>query len=266
MNRNSALVLLLATACTSAQPEPLVLATTTSVEDSGLLDELIPAFEATHPQYAVRAMAVGSGQAFELGRRGDVDILITHAPAQEREFVQDGHGVEAIPIMHNRFVVVGPPADPAGVSTATSAAEAFLRIASTVETFVSRGDHSGTHTRERAIWRAAGIDPAAADWYTEAGVGMGDALRYAGERDSYTLSDRATFVVVGPTAGLAVLLDLPGDTLLHNPYSVTAVTNARNPQGAHAFVDWITSAGTQSLIGGYRAGADGIGLFVPATR
>jgi tungstate transport system substrate-binding protein len=266
MNRRTFLALLLTAACGNAQPQPLVLATTTSVEDSGLLDELIPAFEAEYPQYAMRALAVGSGQAFELGRRGDVDILITHAPAQERAFVQEGHGAQAIPIMHNRFVVIGPPEDPAGISTATSAADAFLRIAATVETFVSRGDSSGTHTRERAIWQAAGIDPTEADWYTEAGVGMGDALRYAGERDSHTLSDRATFVVVGPTTGLSILVDLPGDTLLHNPYSVTAVTNARNAQGALIFVSWITSAETQGMVGRYRAGADGAGLFLPATR
>jgi tungstate transport system substrate-binding protein len=259
------LFIVAAAACVGTDTRDIVLATTTSVEDSGLLDALMPAFEAAHPRYRVWATAVGSGQAFELGRRGDADVLITHAPAQEAEFVSAGHGAAAHPIMHNRFVIVGPASDPAAIRDAATAQEAFRRIAAAGAPFVSRGDDSGTHVRERGIWDATGLTPDSAAWYTEAGLGMGDVLRLAGERGSYTLSDRASFVVAGRNTGLALLLDAPNDASLHNPYSVIAVANAPNQEGARLFVDWIRGDAGQALIATYRADDDGVGLFVPAT-
>jgi tungstate transport system substrate-binding protein len=178
--------------CGRAPAPAITLATTTSTQDSGLLDALLPRFR-QETGIEVKVVAVGTGQALQLGRRGDADVLLVHDPAGEEQFMAEGFGSERRPVMHNDFVLVGPPADPAGVKGQASAAAAFARIARARAPFVSRGDESGTHQKEKAVWRAAGIEPGG-DWYVRAGGGMGQVLRMATEKRAYTLSDRGTFL------------------------------------------------------------------------
>lgn len=240
--------------------EQVVLASTTSTEDSGLFDQLIPAFEESHPGLDVVVIAVGSGEALELGRRKDADVLLVHAPAAESAFVARGHGTDRRRVMYNDFVIVGPAADPAGVRELDDAAEALRRIAATGAPFISRGDDSGTHKKELALWRAAGVSPAGA-WYREAGQGMGDVLRIAAERRAYALADRATCLFLREALQLEVLVE--GDERLINPYGVIAVAGARNLAGARAFRDWITGPEGQALIARYGAERFGRPLFIP---
>jgi len=244
----------------SEQPTRVMLATTTSVDDTGLLETLIPMYEEEHPQWAIQYVAVGSGQALELGRRGDADLLIAHSPADEERFMADGYGIDRRPLMRNTFVLLGPAGDPAGVRGVQDIAEVFRRIAAAGAPFVSRGDDSGTHRRERSIWSDAGDAPAGA-WYTEAGVGMGDALRIASERQSYILSDRATWLFLQGTLDLEVLSS--GDERLINRYSVIRVADAQNAAGAAAFADWLLEPDVQMLIGAFRRQEIGQSLFVP---
>lgn len=246
--------------CGEPERERVVVASTTSTEDSGLFDELIPAFEAAHPRYSIIVVAVGTGQALELGRRKDVDVLLVHAPAAESAFVADGFGTERTPVMYNDFVLLGPPADPARVRGFTDAAEALQTIAAAGEGFISRGDDSGTHRKELALWDEAGV-PAEGPWYSEAGLGMGDVLRLASERASYTLSDRATYLSQENTLTLDVLVER--DDRLFNPYGVIRVAGAANPEGATTFRDWITSPPAQSLIRQYGVDRWGQPLFAP---
>lgn len=261
--RLSDLVLLLAVpfcGCRAAPPPTrVILATTTSVEDSGLLDALVPAFEAAHPEYTVQYTAVGSGQALELGRRGDADVLITHSPGDELQFMAEGHGTERRALMYNEFVVLGPASDPAGVRSAEDAAEAFQRIAETGARFLSRGDQSGTHRREQSVWQAAQIEPGG-DWYTEAGVGMGDALGIASERQAYILSDMATWLYARDR--LDIVLVHRGDPRLVNQYSVLLGAMSDN-EGAVVFVDWLTGAEAQTMIAEFGRETTGQQLFVP---
>jgi tungstate transport system substrate-binding protein len=238
----------------------VVLATTTSVEDTGLLDVLIPMFAEAWPQYDVQYVAVGSGQALELGRRRDADVLITHSPADEDRFMSEGHGIDRRPLMHNTFVLAGPPLDSAGVRGVHDIAEAFRRIASTGQRFVSRGDDSGTHRKEREIWSAAGIEPAG-DWYLEAGVGMADALRIASERRAYILTDNATWLFSRAALELESLSS--SDPRLINRYVVIRVANALNPEGAEAFANWIVSAEVLRVIGEFKREELGEALFIP---
>jgi tungstate transport system substrate-binding protein len=253
-------LLLVLAACNSDAPSRILLSTTTSVEDSGLLDELLPAFGRAHPEFAIEYVAVGSGQALELGRRGDADVIIAHSPADEPEFVDTGYGLSRQAIMHNEFIVLGPAADPAAIRGLASAADAFRRIADTAAPFISRGDDSGTHRKEMRIWADAGIRPAL-PWYSEAGVGMGDALRIASERDAYILSDISTWLYNRNGLRLDVLVK--GDPELRNRYSVIRVAKARHPAGAAAFADWLIGAEAQALIGRFGIEQLGQALFVP---
>jgi len=244
----------------AAEPTRLILATTTSVEDSGLLQTLVPAFEAAFPQYRVSYTAVGSGQALELGRRGDTDALIVHSPDDEATFMADGNGIDRRKVMYNDFVLLGPVSDPADVRAATGAAAAFRRIAASAVPFISRADESGTHRREQAVWKAAGIEPSGS-WYTEAGVGMGEALGIASERRAYILSDIATYLYM--RGGLDLEILSRGDPLLLNQYSVIRCAHAAHPAAAAAFADWLVSEAAQSLIREFGRETVGEPLFVP---
>jgi tungstate transport system substrate-binding protein len=238
----------------------VILASTTSTEDSGLFEELIPAFEDAYPQYKVSVVAVGTGQALEIGRNKDADVLLVHAKAQEEEFVAEGYGTERRDVMYNDFIVVGPEADPAGIGGGDDAAAAFTMIAEGQRTFASRGDDSGTHTKELSIWEAAGIEPAG-DWYNSIGQGMGDTLTFSSESEAYTLADRATYLAMMDTIELAIVVE--GDVILFNQYGVIPVTDANNQEGAQAFSDWIVSAEGQAVIEEFGVDTYGEPLFIP---
>lgn len=245
--------------CTS-----IILATTTSTENSGLLSFILPDFE-QKTGIKVKVVAVGTGQALKLGEDGNADVLLVHAPALEEAFMAAGYGVDRQPVMYNDFIIVGPADDPAGIRGAGSAPEAFRRIAESQAVFVSRGDESGTHVKEKDIWKAAGITPAG-DWYRSIGQGMGPTLTTAAEMRAYTLSDRATFLAM-KAKGLALETLVEGDANLLNPYSVIAVNPQRYPQicyaGAQAFIQWITSLPTQELIASFGRDQFGQSIFFP---
>lgn len=258
-------VLLVLVACGSPAAGPsaersLILATTTSTQDSGLLDDLLPAFTAV-TGWAVKPVAVGSGQAIELGRRGEADVLLVHSPAAEEKYVAEGTAGRRLLVMHNDFVLLGPEADPAGVRGAATD-EAMRRIAAAGAVFVSRGDDSGTHAREKSLWEKAGVPPGA-PWYQETGQGMGATLRVAAEKAGYTLSDRATYL--SQPDGLALLVE--GDPGLLNVYHVIEVTKQAGervqPEAATAFADWITGPDAQRRIGEFGHAEYGQPLFVP---
>lgn len=247
------------TACAEPRTE-LLLASTTSTEDSGLFEVLLPAFTEAHPDVEVNVTAVGTGQALELGRRKDADVLLVHAPAAETAFVAGGHGTVRCEVMYNDFVIVGPGADPAGVAGMDDAPAALRQIAAAGSEFVSRGDDSGTHRKEQALWSVLERE-AAGDWYMEVGQGMAETLRMASERQAYALTDRATFL--NQRDGLALEVLVEGDERLFNQYGVIPVAGASHPEAARAFAVWITSERAQALIGSY--GVEGFGrpLFVP---
>jgi len=230
-----------------AQKE-IVLATTTSTRDSCLLDVLVPLFE-QKTSYIVKPVVVGTGQAIELGKRGEVDVLFTHAPASERPLVQDGTVSSRRLVMHNDYVIVGPPADPAAVKATTNEAEALAAIAARQALFVSRGDDSGTHKMERSLWQAASISPGGT-WYQETGLGMGETLRVASEKDGYTFCDRATYLALKRTLSLEVVLE--GSPALLNIYHVMPVNQSKfprvNAKGGQAFADFLLSADAQEVI------------------
>lgn len=240
----------------AAAEERLRLATTTSVENSGLLAYLLPSFE-RDCGCRVLVISVGSGQALELGRRGDVDVLITHAPADEIRFIADKFGVDRRVVMYNSFVLLGPKDDPAGVGAETEILAAFANIAAHQAAFVSRGDDSGTHKKERQIWRQveiyAGDIDFDAHWYISAGVGMGQAIVMANELSAYVLSDRGTFLYFRDRTDLRVVQEDHPPML--NPYSVMRVNPARhshvNAVLAGRFIDWLQSAATQARINAY---------------
>lgn len=242
----------------------LRLATTTSTENSGLLEHLLPRFE-RDTGHKVHVISVGTGKALRMGRDGDVDVVLVHAPAAEQRFVAAGYGVDRRDVMYNDFVIVGPAADPAGVRGARDAAAALRRIAERGAVFVSRGDDSGTHKKERELWQAAGLEPAG-KWYLEAGQGMEPVLLMAGELDGYALADRGTWLAARKKLPLALLVR--GDRRLFNPYGIIAVNPARYPDanydGATALISWITSASGQALIADFNI--DGEPLFVPTAR
>ncbi|MBN2404982.1 MAG: extracellular solute-binding protein [Coriobacteriia bacterium] len=238
----------------------LVLASTTSTQDSGLFDVLIPAFEEAYPEYAVDVVAVGTGEALALGESKDADVLLVHAKASEEEFVANGFGTERHDVMYNDFIIVGPESDPAGIAGMTDAAAALTKISEAEATFVSRGDDSGTHTKELSIWAAADIEPAG-DWYLSAGQGMGDVLKLADEKLGYTMSDRATYLNLMDTMDLVILAE--GDAIMFNQYGVIPVVDATNMEGAQAFADWIVSAEGQAVIETYGVEKFGQPLFIP---
>ncbi len=244
--------------------DELVLATTTSTYDSGLLDAILPDFEAK-TGIRVRVIAVGTGQALALGRAGDADVLLVHARQLEDQFVADGYAPARFDVMYNDFVIAGPQSDPAGIQGMTDAAAALAQIAASNATFVSRGDNSGTHVKEQSLWQAAGIEPAG-DWYQSAGQGMGAVLTMANEQQAYTLSDRGTFLSrQAPDFSLKILVE--GDPRLRNPYGVLPVTANKehdiNYGGAIAFINWITSPEVQQMIGEFGVEKYGQPLFYP---
>jgi tungstate transport system substrate-binding protein len=267
MTRSAAVSLfaaLLAVAgCSSrtAQEQTITLATTTSVQDSGLLDELLPLFR-EQSGIEVKVVAVGTGQALELARRGDADVLLVHDPEAERKFMEEGHGESRRPVMWNDFVLVGPAQDAAGVKGLASIAEAFRRIARQKTPFVSRGDESGTHKKEQAIWRQAQFDPGNV-WYIRAGAGMGQVLRMADQKQAYTLSDRGTFLA--QRAGLDLVVLCEGDLLLVNQYSVIVVSPTKHPHVHHnpagKFADFLLATETQKAIAEFGKGRFGQPLF-----
>ncbi len=241
----------------------ITLATTTSTRDSGLLEVLVPMFE-RESGVAVKIVAVGSGQALELGRRGDADVLLTHSPKAEEEFMSAGHGDSRRQVMHNDFVIVGPASDPANIQDANSAAEAFRQIAVTESTFVSRGDESGTHAKELTIWKTGEITPQG-EWYLRAGTGMATTLRIASEKRAYTLSDRGTFLAQRQQLDLMILSE--GDSLLRNPYVVIVVSTAKHPHlnqaSAKRFADFLLSPTAQESIATFGIDRYGQPLYFP---
>ncbi len=240
----------------------LILATTTSTQDSGLLDDLLPAFT-RETGWKVKTLAVGSGQAIELGRRGEADALLVHSPAAEAKFLAEGVAGQRRLVMHNDFVIVGPAADRAGIHGLHSV-DALKKIAAAQEVFVSRGDDSGTNAKEKDIWGKAGITPHGA-WYQSTGQGMGATLRVASEKAGYTLSDRATYLAQRDTLKLQILSE--GDPSLLNVYHVIEMTTkaGRRVQSdaAKAFADWIVSPATQQRIGRFGKAEFGQPLFIP---
>jgi tungstate transport system substrate-binding protein len=238
----------------------LLLASTTSTQDSGLFDELIPAFEAAYPQYLVKVTAVGSGEAIALGQNKDADVLLVHSPAAEKTFMDEGFGTERKDVMYNDFVIVGPASDPEGIKGMATAAEAFTKISKGATSFFSRADKSGTNAKELVIWKAAGIEPSGA-WYLELGQGMGETLRVTNEKLGYTLSDRATYLSAKESLDLEILVE--GDPVLYNQYGVIIVTDAKNEQGAKDFLTWITSTEGQEAIANFGVEKFGQALFIP---
>lgn len=257
-----ALAIPIAIAIESCTPHPteIILSSTTSTEDSGLFEAILPAFRDAHPDYRVRVIAVGSGEALRLAARGDADVALVHSPRAEEQFMAAGGGESRRPVMYNDFVIVGPADGPARVCGFLDAPSALACIARHGSPFISRGDDSGTHARERLLWAAAGIEPSG-DWYREAGQGMGAVLMMASERHAYTLCDRGTFLSLQDRLRLEVLVE--GDPRLLNQYSVIVVRDAANLEGARAFADWITSAPAQEAIGAFGVDEFGRPLYVP---
>ncbi|KAF1085336.1 PBP superfamily domain protein [Sporotomaculum syntrophicum] len=239
------------------------LATTTSTVDTGLLEVLIPKFEREYG-YNVRVYSVGSGRAISLGQRGQVDVLLTHTPEEERPLVRSGEFINYRPVMHNDFVIVGPPSDPAAIRGQTSAAQAFRKISERRATFISRGDNSGTNQKEMEIWSKAGIEPQGT-WYRRSNAGMADTLQIASEQNGYTLSDRGTYLAERNNLNLELLVE--GDPILQNYYHVMQVNPAKNPQvnaeGAESFVEFMVSEQVQNIILTYGEERFGQPLFVP---
>jgi len=244
--------LLLLLTSTGFAAEHLRLATTTSTENSGLLAELLPLFEMVN-DCKVDVIAVGTGKAIKLGETGDVDVIMVHARSKEDEFVKAGYGVDRRDVMYNDFVILGPAIDPARAKGSKTATEALARIAVSNSTFVSRGDDSGTHSREKQLWQKAGIIPTG-DWYLEAGRGMGEVIVMAGERQGYTMSDRGTYIAYSEKTPLKIIVE--GDEGLFNPYGVIIVNPSRhthvNFELAKKFLDYLTSHQAKELITGFR--------------
>ena len=246
--------LLLLLTSTGFAAERLRLATTTSTENSGLLAELLPPFEAANG-CQVDVIAVGTGKAIKLGETGDVDVIMVHARRKEDHFVEAGYGIDRRDVMYNDFVILGPQADPAGIRGGHDAVGAMTKIAGSKSIFVSRGDDSGTHAREKQLWGKAGIAPVG-DWYLEAGRGMGEVIVMAGERQGYTLSDRGTYLAYATKTPLQIVVE--GDQELFNPYGVIMVNPARHRHVkadlAKKFLDYLTSDLAKQLITGFRKG------------
>ena len=247
----------------------LILATTTSTKDSGLLDEILPAFE-EETGYRVSVVSVGSGEAMKMGENGDADVLLVHSPAAEKAFVEGGHADEdgRKDVMYNDYVIVGPKEDPAGLSTDSynDALKSFRTLSEKEAMFISRSDESGTHKKELAIWEKCGITPEG-DWYVKAGAGMGAVLEMTNEKLAYTLSDRATWLNLGQDGDLRIVCEKDESGILYNQYGVICVNPDKNEninhEGAKAFQNWIVSEETQKRIGEYGVEKYGKPLFTP---
>jgi tungstate transport system substrate-binding protein len=248
----------------NAQQKNIILATTTSTQDSGLLDVLLPVFE-KKTGYFVKTIAVGSGQAMAMGQKGEADVLLAHSPAAEIKFVGEGYGINRRIVMHNDFIIVGPPDDAAKIRGLKSAAEAFKGIASAKDLFISRADNSGTHAKEKAIWMASKINPEKEKWYQQTGLGMGETLNVASEKRGYTLADRGTYLALKKNLQLDILTE--GDAILLNIYHVIEVNPAKWPKvnaaGAKAFADFMVSPQTQGIIETFGVDKFGSPLFFP---
>ena len=243
----------------SAPHGAMLLSTTTSTQDTGLLDVLVPAFERTSA-CTVKTVAVGSGEALTMGERGNADVLLVHSPAAEQSYMSQGHGLSRKPVMYNDFVVVGPPSDPAHIAGAPSASAALSRIARAEQPFASRADDSGTNAEELSLWDQAGIKPHGS-WYLQTGQGMGDTLTIANQKQAYTLTDRGTFLA---TKGLDSKIEFQGTPDLRNYYHVIVVKHAgTNVACARDFAHWIRDAETQRMIGHFGLAKFGQHLFVP---
>jgi tungstate transport system substrate-binding protein len=260
-----ALLLLALCAVPSAwsAPKTIILATTTSTQDSGLLDVLVPLFE-KESGYQVKTISVGSGQAMKMGEKGEADVLLVHSPDAETKFMADGFGATRRLVMHNDFIILGPPADPARIKGA-KAAESLKIIAQANALFTSRGDNSGTHAKEKGLWKAAGINPEGQKWYQQTGLGMGQTLNVAAEKRAYVLADRATYLSLKKNLGLEILVE--GDGKLLNIYHVLEINPTRWPKvnsaGGKAFADFMVSRKTQDVIGRFGVDRFGVPLFFP---
>jgi len=247
----------------AGQSRVVIVSTTTSTQDSGLLDVLVPLFE-KQTGYSVKTVAVGTGQALALAARGEADVTLCHAPNLEKRYLQEGKMLNRRLVMYNDFVIVGPPGDPAGIKGLSGAVEALRRIAERGARFVSRGDNSGTHILEQALWKQAGLTPKG-DWYIESGQGMGATLTIANDRQAYTLTDRATLLAFGKRVSLPIMVE--GDRPLLNVYSVMEVNPANGPRvnttGGKAFADFMVAPETQAVIREFGVDKYGQALFVP---
>lgn len=257
-------LLFLLTSCRSAAPnKELLLVSTTSTQDSGLLDVLLPAFT-TKTGYQVQLVATGSGQAIKIAEQGNADVILLHSPAAEKEFVAQGFGIDRRLVMHNDFVLVGPASDPADIR-GIDPVDAMKKIFDSGTTFVSRGDQSGTHVKELALWKKAGLDPTGKDWYIETGQGQGATLSIASEKGGYALTDRGTFLAYRSNVALEILVE--GDPFLLNVYHVITVNPSKFPNtnvaAAKAFADFITSEEGQKIIANFGADQYGQPLFFP---
>ena len=248
--------------CSSGSDE-LILATTTSTQDSCLLDVLVPQFEKEH-DYKVKTIAVGSGEALRLAGEGEADVVLAHSPKAEEDFMAAGNGESRLVVMHNDFIIVGPVDDPAGIKGATNAGDAFKKIATAEALFLSRGDQSGTNTKELSLWTSAGIQPSGT-WYQETGQGMGATLNVASDKQGYTLSDRGTYLAQKANLDLELLVE--GDKALFNQYHVIVVDPKKhsnvNAEGARAFASFITSPTVQATIAQFGVKEYGQALFIP---
>ena len=242
----------------------IILATTTSTQDSGLLDVLIPVFE-KKTGYFVKTIAVGSGQAMAMGQKGEADVLLVHSPEAEQKFITEGYGINRRLVMHNDYIIVGPASDPAKIKGKKTTVDAFKKIAASKSLFLSRGDNSGTHSKEKSIWKAANVGYTGEKWYQETGLGMGQTLNVASEKKGYTLADRGTYLSLTKILALDILTQ--GDAVLLNIYHVIEVNPAKWPKvnaaGAKAFADFVVSKETQEIIKGFGVDKFGSPLFFP---
>ena len=248
----------------TAQQKNIILATTTSTQDSGLLDVLLPIFE-KKTNYFVKTIAVGSGQAMAMGQKGEADVLLVHSPEAEKKFIAEGYGINRRLVMHNDYIIVGPSEDPAKSKGIKSSTESFKKIASAKALFLSRGDNSGTHAKEKSIWKTAGINPEEGKWYQQTGLGMGQTLNVAAEKKGYTLADRGTYLALKKNLNLDILVE--GDAILLNIYHVIEVNPAKWPKvnvaGGKAFADFMVSKETQDIVKIFGVDKFGSPLFFP---
>jgi len=244
----------------------LILATTTSTQDSGLLDVLLPIFE-KETGYMVKTISVGSGQAMKMGERGEADVLLVHSPDAEKAFMARGFGSSRKLVMHNDFLILGPASDPAKIKGSKTSAEAYKKIAQAGALFLSRGDNSGTDAKDKALWKATGINPAGRKWFQQTGLGMGETLNVASEKRGYLLSDRGTFLSLDKNKRLGLEILVSGEPKLLNVYHVVEVNPAKWPKvnnaGAKAFAEFIVSRNIQEMIGRYGMKQFGMPLFFP---
>ncbi len=258
------LVLSLLPGVSFAQQKNIILATTTSTQDSGLLDVLLPMFE-KKTGYFVKTIAVGSGQAMAMGQKGEADVLLVHSPAAEKKFVAEDYGVNRRLVMHNDYIVVGPAEDPAKIKGTKATTDALKKISSAGALFLSRGDNSGTHSKEKDVWKASGINAEGQKWYQQTGLGMGQTLNVASEKNGYTLADRGTYLALKKNLHLVILME--GDAILLNIYHVIEVNPAKWPKvnvaGSKAFADFMVAKETQEIIKTFGTDKFGSPLFFP---